>query len=227
MSKSTNLIDGSGKSNFSFVDEGGFLRIQNSTYPPVYNDSPQIVFREFLTLNGDGTTTSMIVNGSVTKQLFYIQAEPDYDIYIKNLSVLLAGVNNASSFVLFGSITAIANGCRLYYEDTNGEVNIGTQIRTNFDLVRLSLGNPAFGSRYAVGGTTDNPMFLPNVDGTSDAIFPTISLSDTFGFKYGIKLRNSTNNKLVFEINDNLTSAAPSPITIFNIIAYGFKRKVS
>ena len=223
MSVTNKIIDGQGSGRFAKIDDGGYLRVQPSPFPPTSDEDIQIIFREFLTLNNDGTTSDMRVNGSATKQLFYIEAEPNFDIYIKNLSILLADTNTDNSFNTFGDLAALTNGCRLYYEDSNGEINIGTTLQTNFDLIRLSLGTPAFGSRYAAGGATFNPFFLPDAVGaTADAIIPIIDFSSTFGFTYGLRLRNGTTNKLVFEINDDLSAG----LDAFNIIAYGFKRRV-
>lgn len=56
----------------------------------------------------------------------------------------------------------------------------------------------------------------------ADAIIPTIDFGSIFGFTYGLRLRYGTANKLVFEINDNLSVG----LDALNIIAYGFKRKI-
>ena len=224
MSRRTSIQDGNGSGRNTTVDPGGYLRVQPAPFPPTSDEDTQIIYRQFLTLNGDGTTTDMRVDGSVTKQLFYIQAQPDFDLYIKNLSIVLADTNTDNSLVTFGDLTALTNGCRLYYEDTNGEINIGTTLQTNFDLIRLSLGTPAFGGRSAAAGATYNPFFLPDAVGaTADAIIPVIDFSSTFGFTYGLRLRNGTTHRLVFEINDDISAG----LDAFDIIAYGFKRKIN
>jgi hypothetical protein len=224
MSGTQKIIDGFGTGKYAKVDEGGYLNVQNSGFPPVDDRDLQIIYRQFLTLNGDGVTSDMRVNGAVTSQLFYIQGEPDFDIYITNLSILLADTNADNSLNTFGDLAALTNGCRLFYEDENGEINIGTTLQTNFDLIRLCIGNPAFGSRSTVGGATFNPFFLPDAVGaTADAIIPVLNFNTIFGFTYGLRLKNGTNNRLVFEIDDNLSVG----LDAFNIIAYGFKRKIN
>ena len=223
MSVTNKIIDGHGSGQIAKVDDGGYLRVQPSPFPPSDDRDTQIIYRSFLTLNNDGTTSDMRVNGSVTPQLFYIQGEPNLDIYITNLSFVLADTNSDNSFTTFGDLAALTNGCRLYYEDSNGEINIGTTLRTNFDLIRLCVGNPSFGSRYAAGGSTFNPFFLPDAVGTNaDAIIPVLNFNSVFGFTYGLRLRNGTNDRLVFEINDNISVG----LDAFDIIAYGFKRKI-
>jgi hypothetical protein len=224
MSVTNKIIDGTGKGVFAKIEDGGYLRVQSSSFPSNDDRDLQIIYREFLTLNGDGVTSDMRVNGVVTPQLFYIQGEKNFDIYVTNLSILLADTNTDNSLNTFGDLAALTNGCRLYYEDENGEINIGTTLKTNFDLIRLCVGNPSFGSRFTAGGATFNPFFLPDAVGTNaDAIIPVLNFNTIFGFSYGLRLKNGTNNKLVFEIDDNLSVG----LDAFNIIAYGFKRKIN
>jgi len=209
MSIKTNIEDGSGKGYLAKVSPEGFLFTQEAPYPPSSEETKITVYREFLTLNNDGTTTDMRVDGSTTSQIFYINAEPDFDIYITTVSFLIADAG--ASLNEFGGITALANGCRFYYEDNNGEINIGTSLTSNFEFVRLCQGNPSFG-----GG---NSAFLANnVVGPSEAFIPVFDFRN-FGFKWGLKLAASSQNRLVLEINDDVTS-----IDGFNAVAYGFRR---
>lgn len=211
MSVKTTIVDGRGTGSEVKVSDQGFLYTQPAPYPPAGEDTIMTIYREFLTLNNDGATTNMRVNGSVTSQYFWINAEPESDIYITSLSFLIADANAALS--QFGAIAALTNGCRLFYENTEGQINIGTTLRSNFDIVRLCLGNPPFGSGTdAFRGT--------NVVGTSEAFIPVLDFR-TFGFRWGIRLLNKTQNRLVFEINDNVAA-----LDALNIVAYGFRRKI-
>ena len=209
MSIKTNIEDGAGNGYLAKVSPEGFLFTQEAPYPPSSEETKITVYREFLTLNNDGTTTDMRVDGSTTSQIFYINAEPNFDIYITTVSFLIADAG--ASLNEFGGITALANGCRFYYEDNNGEINIGTSLTSNFEFVRLCQGNPSFG-----GG---NSAFLANnVVGPSEAFIPVFDFRN-FGFKWGLKLAASSQNRLVLEINDDVTS-----IDGFNAVAYGFRR---
>lgn len=209
MSIKTNIEDGDGTGRLARVSPEGFLYTQEAPYPPADEDTKLTVYREFLTQNGDGTTTDMRVNGATTSEIFYINAEPSVDIYITTVSFLIADAG--ASLSEFGGITALTNGCRFYYEDQNGEINIGTNLTSNFEFVRLCQGNPAFG-----GGSS--AFLANNVVGNSEAFIPVFDFR-TFGFKWGLKLAAGTNNRLVMEINDNV-----SGIDAFNAIAYGFRR---
>lgn len=212
MSIRTNIEDGSGNGYLAKVSPQGFLYTQEAPYPPTDEETKITVYREFLTLNNDGTTTDMRVNGSTTPQEFYIQAEPNVDIYITTVSFIIAGPG--ATLNEFANLAALTNGCRFYYEDNNGEINIGTNLVSNFEFVRLCQGNPSFG-----GGAS--AFLANNVVGTSEAFIPVFDFRN-FGFKWGLKLTSATLNRLVLEVNDNLTPSAN--LTGFNAIAYGFRR---
>ena len=118
MSIKTNIEDGAGNGYLAKVSPEGFLFTQEAPYPPSSEETKITVYREFLTLNNNGTTTDMRVNGSTTPQIFYINAEPDFDIYITTVSFLIADAG--ASLNEFGGITALANGCRFYYDTSRG-----------------------------------------------------------------------------------------------------------
>jgi len=218
MSIKTKITDGGGSGISAKVNSSGYIYVQDSNLPPEDDRDLQIIYREFLTLNGDGTTSDMIVDGSATPQEFYINADPNDDIFITSLSILL----QADALTLgndFGGSAAAGNplptnGCRIFYEDQNGEINIGTSITTNFDLVRLCQGNVAWG---------DGATAFIKTDGVP-TIFPTLSFKKVFGFTSGFKLVGGTNNRLILEVNDDLPNIVNTN-TEFNIIANGFKLK--
>jgi len=230
MARDTNIIDGAGKGIKAVVDDGGYLRTQSSPYPAEDDRDLTFVFRQFLTLDGDGTTNSMLVDGSTTSQLFYIEGEAEDDIYITSLSFLVQGAGIALGQDFAGSGAELTNGCRVYYEDKNGEVNIGTSLQTNFDFIRLCQGNPAFNNGDNSTGT--GPFIAPAVAAggggkgaaDADAIIPVLNVKDIFGLPYGIKLQRATTHRLVLEVNDDLSTGLGAGAA-FNIIAYGFKRK--
>lgn len=232
MAKPINITDGAGKSIKAIVDEGGYLRTQTSPYPAEDNRDLTFVFRQFLTLNGDGATNSMLVDGSTASQKFYIEGESEDDIYITSLSFLIQATGIVLGNDFAGNGAALTNGCRIYYEDKNGEVDIGTSLQTNFDFIRLCQGNPAFSD----GSGAIEPFIAPNVAGggggkgggsAANAIIPVLNIRDIFGLPYGIKLQRATTHKLVLEVNDNITAGVLGANAAFNIIAYGFKRKPS
>lgn len=221
MSRNSNIIDGSGSGIYTKVNDGKYMFTQNSNLPPIDNRTIQIIYRKFLTLNEDGTTTSMLVDGSTTSQLFYVSANENNDIYITSLSIIIqaTGIDLGTDFAGDGS--GISNGFRVYYEDKNGEINIGTDLTTNFDFIRLCQGNPGFGD----GGNT---FKIPDLAGggkkAAEGYIPVLDFPEVFGFNYGLRLRRGTTNKLVFEINDDLTTGLGANAEM-NVVVYGFERK--
>ena len=209
MAVKANIEDGSGNGNLAKVSNEGFLFTQEAPFPPSGEETKITVYREFLTLNNDGTTTDMRVDGSTTSQYFWVNAEPNFDIYITTLSFLISDAG--AELDEFGNLAALTNGCRLFYEDNNGEINIGTDLVSNFEFIRLCQGNPAFGNAA-------DAFRARNIVGGSEGYIPVFDFRN-FGFRWGLKLKAGTNNRLVMEINDNVSS-----IDGFNATAYGFRR---
>ena len=214
--------------NEAIVDDNGFLRVAVSNIPLSNVGNRQIIYRNFLTLDNDGSTVEMTVDGSTTPQRFTINAQEDKDTFITSLSFQIIGTGIALGEDFAGSGASLTNGCRLFYKDNvNGEVNIGTQLQNNFDFIRLCQGNPAFNN----GGTTQDtgPFIAPSITSAgggkggsvADGIIPVLDIKNVFGLAFGIKLNANTKDELVLEVNDDL-SAGLGVGASFNIIAYGF-----
>lgn len=182
-------------------------------YPP-FGSSKTFIFRQNMTTNGAATGPSdMRVAGTLaTPVKFYVPASVTDDRYITAVSFVLAGAG--AGLDGFSAVPALINGCRFYYERQRGERNIHDALKTNFDFVRMCLGAPAFGDSAAAFRAT-------NVVGTSEAYIPVLYLSHIIP-PYGIKLDAGSNQRLVLEVRDTLTSTS---ITGFNAICYGFDRE--
>ena len=222
MSRNSNIVDGGGSGKYIKVNDAGYILTQNSIVPPNDIRDLQIIYRKFLTLNADDTTTEMLVDGSTTPQKFYIEASSENDIYITSLSIIIQGVSLDLGVDFAGSGSALGNGFNIYYEDQNGLINIGTDLTTNFDFIRLCQGNPNFGD-------DGNAFILPGLTAggkknAATGIIPILDFNEVFGLTYGLKLLRGSNNRLVLEVNDDL----PNDVGLnpgMNIIAYGFERK--
>ena len=222
MSRNSNIVDGDGSGKYIKVNDAGYILTQNSIVPPNDSRDLQIIYRKFLTLNADGTTTNMLVNGSTTPQKFYVEASSENDIYITSLSIIIQGVGIDLGVDFAGSGSALGNGFNIYYEDQNGLINIGTDFTTNFDFIALCQGNPNFGNdgeAFIIPGLTAG-----NKNNAATGIIPVLDFNEVFGFTYGLKLLRGSNNRFVFEINDNLTTGLGVNPGM-NVIAYGFERK--
>ncbi len=193
------------------VEKSGAVSVVERPFPPFGVRQNVRPFRQFLTIDGTpGGSNDMLVDGSVTPVDFFVTAQQEADLYIIRLSFIVTDQNMTLN--QFGNIGALANGVRLFYTDELGEVDIATSLQTNFDFVRLCSGLPSFGD-----GTS--AFIANNVDFISEGIIPILDLKDTFGFRWGLELRNGSMQKVVLTINDDITG-----IDAMNVIVYGFLR---
>ena len=202
------LQDGNGTSNKAKITPEGVISVSVNTHPPVNEELESFPLREFFVNSSD--SNAMIVDGSTTPVDFVIDAYPNKDIWVKTISLRI-GDNSGVALNAFGGEPALANGVTLKYQnDALGEVVIADELKTNLDLIRLGISTGAVGT-----GTAAYKLDISG-GGSEDSYLPVISLSDAFGFPWGIHLKAGSNDKIFFTINDNL-----SAIVTFNAIAYG------
>lgn len=217
MARKSHLTNG--KVGVRISDDDGAYEME-APYPSVSEDN-SVIFREFLTLNGNGITSSMRVDGSVTNQDFYIQSVQDADIYITALSFYLGAELVIIDLVEFGNLPALTNGCQLLYQSSDvGTIIIADSIKSNFDLLNVCNVKPSFGSGAAA-------FEYSNATATvSEGYGPVLYFSE-FGFgEDGVLLPAGTTDRLTFRIRDNL-NVGLSSISKFDVIAQGFKRKIN
>jgi hypothetical protein len=168
-------------------------------------------FRQYFTDTGiKGGSNSMNVNGSTNFQDFYITASPEYDIYIKYITVEI-GDGGAPALNKFGSLSALTNGVAFYWDtQTEPLYELHEGIKTNKEFIRIASDTGAIG--------TGVEAYLADVSGggTEKSYLPNIDMEEIYGFTWGLRLRKGTLDKLIFRINDNLTG-----LTTFNAIATG------
>jgi hypothetical protein len=168
-----------------------------------------IPYREFL--KNDAGSNDLAVDGSATEQTFYVEAIKERDIYIKTLSFVIA--DSSQSLNEFANTNGVlANGCLLQWKSSDVKtVDIHDALKTNWDFVRLCLGQPAFGA------TTD-AFRASNVSSTSEGYIPFLDMAATFGLPYGLRLRRQTKDRIQMTIRDDCSAADQ-----FDIIAYGLE----
>ena len=208
------------------VNEDGRLFEVDTTYPPITNDRQIILYIDDLTLNGDGVTTDMKVDGSVKTQEFFVSAEPDSDIFINSVSFFIAAENVVTDLGEFaGIVTPLTNGCQLIYESGEvGNITIGDNLITNFELLRMCNMNPQFGLNSNVAF-----KIVQAFSNQDDGYLFILKFSD-YGYEQeysgGLRLRSGSEDRLVFKIRDDL-NLTPSEISSFDGRVYGFKRRVN
>jgi len=207
----TKLIGAGPERTEARVERSGAISTVERPFPPFGVRQNVRPFRQFLTLDGTpGGSSDMLVDGSVTPVDFFVTAPQEADLYIIRLSFIIVDQNMTLN--QFGNIAALTNGVRLFYTDELGEVDIAESLQTNFDFIRLCSGLPGVGD-----GTSAFIAF--NVSGNSEGIIPVLDLKDTFGFRWGLELRNGSMQKVVLTIRDDITG-----IDAMNVIVYGFLR---
>ncbi len=161
--------------------------------------------------NAAGSTDMQVSASLAAPQTFFIAARDDFDVYVKTVMVTIADQNAVLN--QFGAITALTNGVNFCWESQSlGSFVIKADMKSNWDFVKLSRANPAFGS-------TTSAFRASNVSGNSEGYVPVIDFFTLFGQQYGIKLRKGTTDKLVFEIRDDTTGVdeftAEASITLY------------
>jgi len=206
-------IAGRGGEDLAAVNKEGTLNVVVHPHPPIGETLTAQPFRQYFTDNGGSSgSNDMTVDGSTTAAEFYVAAFKDYDIYIKSISVVI-GDGGSPALNKFGALSALSNGVKwdLFTNDL-GLYELHDGIKTNLEFIRLGVDTAGIG--------TGTDAFLADVSGggTEKSYLPNIDIAETFGLKFGVRLRKGSNDKLIFTIQDNLTA-----LTTFNAISYGIR----
>ena len=201
------LGDGGGTKQSVYVKDNALLVTQVG-HPPFIQQKKKI-FRQYLTIDGTATgSNDMGIDGSSTPVKFYIVADNDNDIYITALNFLVGYGASAGLWEFSDSNAALTNGHRLYYTREGEEVDIHDAIKTNYDLIRLS-----------VVGMLPTAWELRHLGAANDyGYLCTVPLLTKIP-PYGIKLDRGSSQKLIFEVRDDNSDADD-----MNAIVYGFER---
>lgn len=184
--------------------------VSQTPYPPTDLDTKLIPFTAYITVNGDGTTSDLRVDGSVNPVEAYIKASDEGDLYLTEANILIAG--SGVSLNRFAGLTALTNGIDVFY-DTDAERRfLAKGLKTNFSFIRLAtLTSP-------IGDKTNAFQISNAVAGTNDGYNPRIDLTRLS--PVGLLIKKGSTNKLGIIINDNLTSIGGA----FDILIIGFIR---
>lgn len=205
----TVISDSKGKGRELKISEGGQVEVLIQQRPPVNELNPAKPFRSFFTNSSDSSDMQVVASSS-SHAIYSIRAIADKDIYVKTISIVIADAG--ATLNNFGNITALSNGVELKWTNQKlGDTVIASALTSNWDFMRLALGNPSF------GGTTDT-FRASNVLGNSEGYIPVIDFSLLFGLQYGLKLAANTKDSIDFIIKDNTTG-----VDQFDAIAYGIE----
>ncbi len=203
-------INDADKGYSAVVSDEGELLINQSQAPAVNGPNKIRPFVANVTVNGDGVTSDLTVNGSTTPVDCFVGAVNDGDLYLTTANVVIA---DAGSVQLnrFGSAAALTNGLDLFYATQEQRYVLATGVSTNFDLLRIStLSKPT-------GGKADGFQLANLNSSNNDGYNPILDLTRISPI--GIRLKKSSTDKLGLRVNDNITGVAT-----FNVVMLGFVR---
>jgi len=201
-------IKGDGPEHVGVQDQA--LLVSVMPYPPLDVPNNTIPFINVLTVNGDLLTRNLNVDGSVNPIDAFIGPPVIGDLYITTANILIAD-NAAIALNKFGGITALTNGINFFVENANERIEISSELKTNFDMIRIS-------TLTAGTGGKNDAFQLSNTDPSNNDGYNPI-LDFTRVSPLGIRLRKDTKDKLGITIRDDLTSVAT-----FDIVINGFIR---
>ncbi len=196
--------------DFAKVEDEGVLT-SLLPYPPLNVDNKIIPFVGNLTVNGDGSTSDLTVDGSVNSIDAFIGPPTSGDLYITSANVLIAdsGVIKLNSF---GSASGgLTNGFDFFIENANQRFLFTGKLKTNFDFIRVGT------LTQGLGGKNDAYQMSNATPLNEDAYNPIIDFTRVSPL--GVRLRKDTLDKLGIIINDDITS-----VSTFNILINGYIR---
>ena len=197
------------KPGFADVQDKGVLA-SVLPYPPLDVENNIIPFIGNLTVNGDGVTTNLSVDGSVNSIDAFIGPPVNGDLYLTTANILIAD-SGSISLNRFGSLSELTNGIRFFVETANERIITSIPLKSNFDFIRV--GSLTQGT----GGKTDAYQ-LSNTDASNDDGYnPVIDFTKISPL--GLRLIKDTQDKIGITISDNISS-----VETFNIIINGFIR---
>jgi len=193
------------------INGEGELAVVIHQHPPLDEQITALPFRQYFTDDGVKTGSNVMrVNGAVTPVDFYVSANPNYDIYIKYITVEI-GDGGSPNLNSFGALTALTNGVSFLWDTTNEpEYELHEGIKTNKEFIRIASDSAGFGDGVNafladVSGGGSEKSYLPNFDTT-----------EIYGLPWGLRLKKGSLDRIVFRVQDNLTG-----LTTFNAIATG------
>lgn len=196
-----------GNSNFATVSNLKALKVNNQNIPDKNDPITQVPTTGFLLEQGSLNSDARVNASLATPIDFVIESRTDGDLFVQALQFSIA--DQGANLNDFGAIGDLTNGMQLIYSNNElGEIILADELKTNYDFVRLSQGNPAFSQGVESFRAT-------NVAGQSEGYLPVLLLN-SFGLAFGLRIRQNTEDRLILRIRDNI-----STVDAFNVFYYG------
>lgn len=205
----TLLVDGFGTGLTARIDSLGSIKVNSQNTPDPNDPIIDVPLSGYLAdVNGNIDARA---NGSVTPVDFFLAADPNLDTYVASISFKIADAN--ATLNDFGAIASLTNGFDIIYStQETGERVLATGLKSNFDIIRICQGLPAFSQGV-------ESFRASNVVGGSEGYIPVLRIKDNFGLPYGLRLRKGTKDKLILRVNDDITA-----VDAFDIFYYGIQK---
>jgi hypothetical protein len=176
--------------------------------PAIVDQTTYRMFSQLVSSVGDGTgTTNMNVNGSVTPQIFTVDAVADCDIHIMSIVVFIG--DSAAAHGKFGNVNALANGWDLMISQGGIDTNIVNKAKTGGEVIQQSASSLAWGD-------TMTSFELSDYSGNQDATLVVIPLRNFI--PGGGRIASGSEDALSSIVNDDLLE-----LDDFVVRAIGYK----
>lgn len=208
-----------GKSNerADVIDSG--LVVSQVPAPASSDNILTLPYVNFLTVNGDGVTESLLVDGSVTPVDAFVSAEANADVYISTISVVITDSAGAGGIYLneFGGLPRLTNGIIPFFQDKGNKLAFAERpLYTNFDFVRIGTLTPQLGQ--------DENAFRIRAERNSDdyAYVATWDMTKLSPYGLGLRMAAGTKQRVGLEFRDDITS-----LSGMEVLCTGYRRFVS
>ena len=205
------IKDGKGRGTSLSVDNNRSIITTNSGVPPDSIETILKPFSVFMTdLAGDN---NMRVDGSTTNVEFSAGSSSEGDRYIQSIAFTIG--DGGIKFELFGALPVLTNGCQLRLSDKKlGDVILGGDLKTNFNIFQLCLFNPAFGN-------ASEAFLIKDAGSSLHAYIPILDLRRTFGLPYGFVIPQDSEKKVIFTVRDDIQAMDQLDIKVFGFDRIG------
>lgn len=205
--------DKDGKARVLKISDDGSIDTNISQYPTtpdVGTENKVRFFSGYLGSSGLGQYSDPLINmdvdGSISPKTFFVGADPNYDIHITRIKILIID-NKEISNKRFGSMSKLSIGWDLEIFESGVSTKIISNAKTNGSIITQSDFTDVFG---------EHAFELEKWDHNNDAFIVTMDLKRWI--PSGFRIGRGTTDELRSVVNDNLT-----PLSKFYIKLFGFK----
>lgn len=206
MSLPAHIVNGEGGQKRSVLVDKNFALRTASAIPEVSPSGTINRARYYNDYLYNGAVSNMAVDGSVTAQLFSVEAVGEYDLYITQIQILIASGQIANN--KFGDLPALTNGWSLYAVEQGQTTTILDEVTTTGEMTIESGGT-------FVSLTNWNPA-------NDNARVITIDVSAAFPFdtQRGLRIGRGSKDRLTAVVQDNLTGLSEFTVRVIGTRHY-------